>query len=78
MRQANVDPDSLELKLKEAVVAVVGLLGPEAMVVSGAVASAGGGGVVVSSAGGSVGAGAGGLVGRGRRRWDLGRSPIRW
>jgi len=41
--QAKVDPDSLELKVNEAMVAVVDPLGPEAIVVSGAVVSTGGG-----------------------------------
>jgi len=46
MRQAKVDPGSLELKPKEAVCALVEPLGPEAIVVCGAVVSVGAGGVV--------------------------------
>jgi len=46
MRQAKVDLDSLELKPKEAVFALVEPLGPEAIVVSGAVVSVGAVGVV--------------------------------
>jgi uncharacterized membrane protein YgcG len=61
--QAKVDPDSLEPKANEAVVAVVDPLGPWVIVVSGAVVSAGGGGGVSSSGGGGVSsAGGGGVV----------------
>jgi hypothetical protein len=75
MRQAKVDFDSLELKPKEAVLALVEPLGPEAIVVSGAVVSVGAGGVV-----GVLGLveveGWLGCVVRWRKR--LGRSGIRW
>jgi hypothetical protein len=42
--QANVAPDSLAVKANEALVEVVEPVGPEVMVVSGAVLSDGGGG----------------------------------
>jgi hypothetical protein len=59
-RQAKVEPDSLELKPRDAEVAVVAPRGPEVIVVCGAVVSTGGGAVtgglvaVVSTGGGAV------------------------
>jgi hypothetical protein len=60
--QAKAGPASLELKVNEAVVAVVEPFGPSTIVVSGAVVSAGGGGVGSSTGGGEVSSGGGGVV----------------
>jgi hypothetical protein len=81
MRQAKVDSDSLELKSKEAVFALVEPLGPETTVVCGADVSVGAGGVTTGGAVGVLGCvGVEGWLGWGWLRWRrcFGRSPIRW